>query len=307
MPSWDDAVRKFQAQPEKQRGAWLQLQFVNHLKEIARLRGGRNCILYGSGFLQKANVPASYVSVSREDINGAMSSVHGMDCSKELTLVLHSPGGDIGGAEALMAYLHTKFADVEVIVPSYAMSAGTMMALGSQRVVMGRQSQLGPIDAQLMASPGRQVSAGAVLSQFAAAEKDILANAASAALWAPILQQMGPALHQEATYALDYGQSMVKAWLEARMCKGSASPSTDADRIAQYFNTTDQHKNHGRRIDRDECRKIGVVVEDLEADQVLQEQVLTLYHYMTLFFETSPATKIWINNDGRRWIKNFQP
>lgn len=305
MPSWDDAVKKFRAQPEKNRAHWLQKELVVCLAAISALRGDRNVILYGSAFLQKANTPGSFIGVTPEDMNGAMSTLHGIPCDKDLTLILHTPGGDIGGAESLMAYLHTKFKYIEVIVPSYAMSAGTMMALGSHRIVMGRQSQLGPIDAQMPIGGGRQVSAGAVISQFEAAQKDIQANAVNAALWHPILQQMGPALHQQAKYALDYGQQMVKAWLEQRMCAGNADPAGDAQHIASYFNATDKHKHHGRRIDRDEAGGNGVVIEELEANQALQEQVLTLYHYMTLYFETSPATKIWLNQIGKQWVKNL--
>jgi len=64
------------------------------------------------------------------------------------------------------------------------------------------------------------------------------------------------------------------------------------------------HKSHGRRIDRDEARKQGVVVRDLEANQELQEAVLTSYHVMTITIETSPAVKIMQNQLGRLWMKN---
>lgn len=306
MPSWDDAVRLFSAQPPEQRSTWLQQQLRLHLEAISGLRGDRNVVVYSSAFLQKPGVPGTAIAVSMEDMNGAMTALHGLDCAAGLTLVLHTPGGEISGAQALMSYLHTKFEFIETIVPTYAMSAGTMMALGSHNVVMGRQSQLGPIDAQIFTGT-RQVSAGAVLSQFDAARQDILNDARSAHYWAPILQSMGPALHQEAKYALEYGQRLVTEWLTNRMCAGRGNPQEDASRIANYFNTTEQHKHHGRRIDREECRNLGVTVEELEPNQPLQEAVLTLYHFMTLFFETSPATKLWMNQEGRHWVKSYVP
>lgn len=306
MPSWDEAVALFSAQPQNERANWLQAQLVGQLATIAGFRR-RNAILYSSAFLQKPGVPGTAIAVSMEDMNGAMTTLHGLpDCGTGLTLVLHTPGGDIGGAQALMSYLHTKFELIEVVVPTFAMSAGTMMALGSHNIVMGRQSQLGPIDAQIFTG-SRQVSAGAVLSQFEVAKRDITADTRNAHVWAPILQSMGPALHQEATFALEYGQRLVTEWLSQRMCAGRADPQGEAARIAGYFNTTEQHKHHGRRIDREECRAQGVTVEDLEPNQELQEAVLSLYHYMTLFFETSPATKIWMNHLGLHWVKSFAP
>lgn len=275
------------------------------MQKIGAARGGRNVVLYASGFLQKQQVPATYVGVSLEDVNGLMATLHGLDCSKGLTLILHTPGGDVTAADNIMSYLHSKFADIETIVPAYAMSAGTMMVLGSDRVVMGRQSQLGPIDAQIFTGT-RMVSAGAVLAQFEAAQTNILEDARAAAVWAPILQSMGPALQQEASYALNFGERMVAGWLTKKMCANAQDPAGQAATIAKYFNTTDEHMLHSRRIDREQARAQGLVVEDLEQSQSLQDDVLTLYHLFSIFFETSASTKVWINQEGKAFIKHFQ-
>lgn len=306
MPSWDEAIQQFQAVEPENRSNWLLGELIGHLRAIALLRRDRNVLCYASAFLQKPGVPFPWLAVSMEDMNGVMTALHGLDYTKGLTLLLHSPGGDIGAPDSLMSYLHTKFADIEVIVPTYAMSAATMMALGSQRIIMGRQSQLGPIDAQLNVG-GRQVSAGAVVAQCASARREIKDNPLAAHYWAPILQCMPPALEREANYALEYGQKMVTDWLRQKMFASHSDPATQAHRVASYFNATDEHKHHGRRIDREECRAQGVVVEDLEPDQPLQEAVLSAYHFTTLLFETSPATKVWMSHVGRNWVKNFVP
>jgi hypothetical protein len=306
MPSWDEVVGQFQAQPADQRQGWLSEQIRSNLAVISGMRGDKNCILFSSAFLQKPNLPGYLLGLAHEDLNGLMTALHGLDCGKGLTLILHSPGGDIGAAQAVMSYLHQKFDFIESIVPTYAMSAATMMALGSHAVIMGKPSQLGPIDAQMNVGM-RPVSAGAVLSQFRFAEEAILGDVRKAHVWAPILQTMGPELHQAAKYALEYGESLVKDWLRLRMCAGRANPEEEANRIAAYFNTTDEHKHHGRRIDSHEARQVGVEVVDLEPDQALQEAVLTAYHFMTLFFEVSAATKLVMNQTGRFWTKTFQP
>lgn len=304
MPSWDEVVSQFKEVAEGERANWLQHKIVESLLQIAALRGDRNVVLYFSAFLQKPQVPFPWLAVSQEDVNGVMTALNGLEYSKPLTLILHSPGGDIGAPETLMSYLHTKFKDIEVVVPAYAMSAATMMALGSNRIIMGRQSQLGPIDAQMNIG-GRQVSAGAVLAQCREAKEEIRVDPATAPYWAPILQTMPPALSMAAQYALDYGQRMVTEWLRTRMCATSDQPTELANSIAAYFNATDEHKHHGRRISREDCRNQGVQVEDLEPNQALQDAVLTVYHQTTLFFETSSATKLWINHHGRFWAKHF--
>jgi hypothetical protein len=109
--------------------------------------------------------------------------------------VLHTPGGDPNAAETIVSYLRSKFDYIEVIVPALAMSAGTMISLAADLIVLGRQSQLGPIDPQIPFG-GRYVSARAIVDQFEQAKLHILGNPAAGIpqnldaghVWAPILQ-----------------------------------------------------------------------------------------------------------------------
>lgn len=229
----------------------------------------------------------------------------GMTWAKGLTLVLHTPGGVTNATETIVAYLRSKFAYIEVIVPTFAMSAGTMISLAANRLVMGRQSQLGPIDPQFLMGQRAQ-SARAVVDQFEEAKKEILANAAAAGVWFPVLQTIGPALLQEARNALEYGERMVAQWLEKYMFEGKPNAAALAKSAAAHFNDAATHKSHGRRIDRDEVRAQQIDVSDLEASQELQEAVLTLYHLMTLTFEKGPATKVVISDIDRAYVKNWQ-
>lgn len=87
-----------------------------------------------------------------------MNTVRGLDCSKGLDLILHTPGGSPMAAEAIVKYLRSKFGkDIRVIVPQLAMSAGTMIACSAKEIVMGKQSSLGPIDPQLNGIPAYSI------------------------------------------------------------------------------------------------------------------------------------------------------
>lgn len=261
MPSWNELVDTIQALPEPQLGPWLRTESTKYLKQIAQLRGDRHVILYASAFLQKPQAPADRLQITHEDVNAFMSVMYGMTWGKGLTLLLHTPGGVTNAAETLVAYLRSKFTDIEAIVPTYAMSAGTMISLAANRIVMGRQSQLGPIDPQFLMGQRAQ-SARAIVDQFDQAKKEILQNAAAAGVWFPILQTIGPALLQEARNALDYGERMVAEWLERYMFAGRADAKAVAMAAAKHFNDAATHKSHGRRIDRDEARAQQIVVED---------------------------------------------
>ena len=306
MPSWNDLLDQFSAFPDAAKLQWLIEQQTAALREVSRLRGGRNVILYGSAFLQKPGAPSSSISITHEDLNGLMSVMYGMDWGKGLTLILHTPGGVTNAAESIVAYLHSKFRGIETIVPTLAMSAGTMIALSGDRIVMGRQSQIGPIDPQ-MPYGGRLVSARAVVEQFDRAKLEIIGDVTTAHAWAPVLQSMGPALLQEAQNAIDYGESMVAGWMRRGMFRRRRDAAARAARTAHHFNDATTHKSHGRRIDRVEARKNGVTVEYLEADQDLQDAALTAYHVMTILFEQTPMTKVLWSSHGRTWIKNWIP
>ena len=203
-----------------------------------------------------------------------------------------------------MEYLHQKFDYIEVVIPTYAMSAGTMISLAADRLLMGRQSQLGPIDPQMPVG-GRFVSARAIVDQFEEAKEQILGDTKLAAVWAPALQSLGPALLTEAKNALDYGEAMVARWLERRRFKGFADASKKAAAVANYFNRSDNHKSHGRRIDRTEARSQELIIDEFESDQALQDSILTGYHLATLVFEQSPCCKFMASNHGSVWMKNM--
>jgi membrane-bound ClpP family serine protease len=69
------------------------------------------------------------VSISDAMMPGLMTAVKGLDKSRGLDLILHTPGGEINATEQIVFYLREVFnGDIRAIVPHLAMSAGTMIA-----------------------------------------------------------------------------------------------------------------------------------------------------------------------------------
>jgi ATP-dependent protease ClpP protease subunit len=299
MASWNEIINKIQTFGANGQAVaqYLDTLMVDSLNSVSSLRNGRNVIFYASAFLQKPQLDPMSIQITNDEINCFMAVLHGMNFKKGLTLILHTPGGMTNATETIVEYLHTKFDYIETIVPTFAMSAGTMIALSTDLIIMGRQSQLGPIDPQMFIG-GKSVSARSIVDQFLKAKNDINTNIINAHLWAPILAGMSPGLLIEAEKANDYSEQMVETWIGKKGHKNSKA-------IAQFFNSPSLHKSHGKRIDRDESRKQGLNIMDLETDQKLQDAVLTAYHTMTILFEKTPAAKIAVMNGGTRWIKNI--
>lgn len=61
-------------------------------------------------------------------------------------LVIHTYGGDAYSAVRIMRILQKRFKKIAVVVPDMAISAGTLMALGSDEIWMDQESRLGLLD-----------------------------------------------------------------------------------------------------------------------------------------------------------------
>ena len=303
MATWSELQDELeQIQPEG-RGDFVAGKSRECIEKIAELFD-RNVVYYASGFLQKPSVPNVYTGINMEDINGFMGGIHGHETTKGLLLILHTPGGSAEAAQTIMEYLRSKFNEIDALIPTYAMSAGTMIALGCDRIIMGRQSQLGPTDPQL-AVGDRSFSAHSIVEQFQLAKNDIAANAVLAHAWAPVLSSFGPALLQEARKSIGYGKDLVQGWLEKYMFERYPNATELAKEAAEFFGSH-KHGSHGRRISRELAREYSIDILDLEANQDLQDEVLTLYHLATIAFEQGPAVKSVLSSNGRMWIKNIQ-
>ena len=110
-------------------------------------------------------------------------------------------------------------------------------------------------------------------------------------------------LRQEARKSITYGKSLVRDWLQRYMFANRPDPAALASVVAEHFGG-DTHGSHGRRTDREEARGQQLQVVDLEDDQTLQEEVLTLYHLSTIAFEMGPAAKSVMSSNKRLWVKN---
>ena len=74
-----------------------------------------------------------------------------------IDLVAHTPGGLVLASEQIARALHRHPARVTVIVPHYAMSGGTLLALAADEIVMDENAVLGPVDPQIGQWPAASI------------------------------------------------------------------------------------------------------------------------------------------------------
>ncbi len=301
MPTWGDILAEIQRQAAE-RGGLPDWDIVRR-KYLAQLHAltGRNTVLYSTDWLSGRF--QSGTGIILEDMQGMMEVCRGLQ-GPNLDIILHSPGGSAEATASIVRYLRSKFSNIRVFVPLAAMSAATMWSLAADEIVMGKHSQLGPIDPQLLTPQGFYVPARAIIDQFERAKEECADDPKVVAAWIPILQQYGPALIEQCEVAEKLSRQLVRQWLQQYMFKGEAKrkASAKANRVAGYFARHATHLSHSIGIDRDQARSKGVKVNNLEADENLQDAVLSVHH-ATLHTFNGQALKIIENHLGRTYAK----
>ena len=295
MPTWSvilNEARKLGASNPNAAIDYIVNQKNNFLSRLSE-KTGRNTILYFSSFLQKQ--PSNDASINDLDINAFMENIHGLDKSRGLDLILHTPGGDLAATEQIIKYLKSCFhGDIRAVIPQMAMSAGSMIAVSCKSVIMGKQSSLGPFDPQLYGVPCQSA-----LREFYKAVEDVSKNPASLGLWQAILSKLNPTFLTLCAQDDELAEELTEKILEDKEIKPQIK-----QRIKNTFAKNEESKTHSRHFDRDKCKEAGLDVIDLEADNELQDIVLSIHHCCMILAEQTPVVKIVENNIGGCYIRN---
>lgn len=299
MPNWGQVLTEIQARDAKlvnDAKSAVDVVRRKYLKTLHK-KTGRNVIAYYSGWL--SNPGAFGIDVNDEDKAAFMMAIHGLDKDKGLDLILHTPGGGIAAAESLVDYLRRIFGcDIRAIVPHLAMSAGTMIACACKSIVMGKHSNLGPIDPQLGGLP-----AAAVKKEIERAIAEIQANPERLQFWQFVLGKYTPTFVGQCEQAVSMAAEFVRDRLIDNMLSGDPDAKTKAETIVTGLSDVDDNKSHSRHIHIDKCEALGLKIEHLEDDQELQEAVLTVHHCFMHSLGVSGASKLVENQNGAAFMK----
>lgn len=294
MPSWSEIynkVEKIKVNDQLKYLANLRSEYIKNLSE----KTGRNVITYYSGFLQKNNVPD--VIINDKDMNAFMEAVYKLPKDKGVDIILHTPGGDIAATEKIIEYLHSIFnSNIRAIVPQMAMSAGSMISISCKEIIMGKQSCLGPFDPQFNGVPCQSV-----IKEFQKAKDDVRDNPHSLGLWQVIMSKYNPTFLLSCEQAIELSQE-----LSYNILQKSGIEREKVSEIMRTFGDNGESKIHARHISREKCREAGLNIVDLEADQTLQDIVLSIHHCYMITFERTIATKVVENNIGGCFIRVHQ-
>jgi ClpP class serine protease len=137
----------------------VQLQRAREslIRQLEKKRGSRVITLIHRqetvGFL---GIPIfRYINI--EDSEEVLRAIRMTPDDMPIDFIVHTPGGLVLAATQIANALADHKGEVRVIVPHYAMSGGTLIALASDKIIMDRHAVLGPVDPQLGQYPAASI------------------------------------------------------------------------------------------------------------------------------------------------------
>ncbi len=95
--------------------------------------------------------------INIEDSEEVLRAIRRTPDDKPIDFILHTPGGLVLAAEQIAMAIHKHPSQVRVMVPHYAMSGGTLIALAADKIIMDQNAVLGPVDPQVSGFPAASI------------------------------------------------------------------------------------------------------------------------------------------------------
>jgi ClpP class serine protease len=170
-----------------------------------------------------------------------------------IDLLLHTPGGLVLASDQIAYALKRHPGKITVIVPHYAMSGGTLVALAADEILMDHDAVLGPVDPQLGSLPRGSWPAASILK---ALEQDN-----------PNRDDETLILGDVARKAIDQVRATVRELLDGRV------PDEEADGLAARL--SEGRWTHDYPIRLEEAKLLGLPVSG-EVPELVYE-LMNLY------------------------------
>jgi len=128
---------------------YLQIVRKNVLAKLGKSRGTQVItLIHRQETISFLGIPlARYIDI--DDSERVLRAIRSAQKNVPIDIILHTPGGLALAATQIAMALKSHPAKKTVIVPHYAMSGGTLIALASDKIIMDPHAALGPVDPQL--------------------------------------------------------------------------------------------------------------------------------------------------------------
>jgi len=225
----------------------------------------------------------------------------------KLDFYIETPGGSGEAAEEIVRCLRKKSDHISFVVSGEAKSAGTLIVLSGNEILMTQTGSLGPIDAQIRI--GRSpVSAMDYKEWIEKKQIEAKKNNYLNPVDATIIAQISPGELQGVYQSLKFAEDLVKEWLpkykfnnweitETRKIKVTEKMKEErAKEIVDKLTDRDEWHSHGRSIKIDDLDGLLKIIR-VDDDPDLKNLVYRIQMVCKLIFDSSTNYKIFITED----------
>ena len=280
--------------------------------ELLKLIGKYNSLRETYLFVYAAAIgkPIPSVPLEQSDFYIFRDLLSGQGVHNKVDVYLETPGGSGETAEEICRFLHTKFENVSFIISGEAKSAGTIIALSGNEILMTETGSLGPIDAQIKI--GRSiVSAYDYMEWIKDKREEAEKQGALNPFDATMVAQISPGELGSVFHSLKFAEDLVKDWLARYKFKNWRFTETHnrivtkdmkkrrAEEIAKELTNHSKWRSHGRSIKIDDLESIGLKVTRIDNDFELADVVYRIQTVCRLLFETTTSFKIFATQDNK--------
>lgn len=270
------------------------------LGRISQLRSGRDVLTYAADF---AKAGQAAIAIGYDDLLPFTDQLANLKGEK-IDVILETPGGSAEVAEDIVKLLRAKYSEVGFIIPGMAKSAGTIMVMSGDEILMNHASSLGPIDAQIQWE-GKSFSAEAFLKGLEKIKAEVASSGALNRAYIPILQRISPGEIQHFENALEFAKILVTTWLNTYKFKNwkthrrGGNPVTDEERrnkaqeIAGILCNHGRWLTHGRSIKLADLEEIGLRITDYSVDAQLSDAISRYHVLLQMTFDTTNSYKVF--------------
>lgn len=279
---------------------WGSIELEQELKRLIKIyneKRNTNLVIYASNFN-----PELPCALEQKDFYYLKDLLDGIPSGENLDIYIETPGGSGITAEEIVRYIHKEFNKISFVICGEAKSAGTIMAMSADEILMTKTGSLGPIDAQMPSNRG-MISAYDYIEWVNAkrkdAEKDGTLNPADAV----IIAQITPGELNGVVHQLKYAEDLVKEWLYNYKFKNWIKTETRglnvtpamkkrrASDIARKLSNHRKWRTHGRSLKIEDLESIGLKITNLDEDAELGSLVYKINLICRLLFSMSNTYK----------------
>lgn len=283
-------------------------------KSIEEIRAIRNrpIICYVANVVKPTKISINIEDSDDLPFTEMISSIPS-EC-KEIDIVVVTPGGMANQVANFVNKIRPRFDKVGFILINKAMSAGTIFIMSGDEIVMTNQSQIGPIDPQILTKSGNLVPAQSLLTlieEIRIRGEENLKNGLQPP-WTD-LEILRGINHYEignAMNASNYSIQLVEDYLFNYKFKNWEIHSTNstqvtqeekrkrANDIAKLLCEHSKWKNHGHYINRDAAWKIcKLKIDHSESTAGLDKAMRRMWALFYWIFENMNFSKVFISEN----------